>query len=25
VFNIDLLRKKAQNYYESGKFYSDLL
>jgi len=25
VFNIDLLRKKAQSYYDSGKFYSDLL
>ena len=25
MFNIDQLRKKAQNYYESGKFYSDLL
>ncbi|SFP16930.1 Wadjet anti-phage system protein JetD domain-containing protein [Hydrogenimonas thermophila] len=25
MFNIDLLRKKAQSYYDSGKFYSDLL
>jgi len=25
MFKIDPLRKKAQNYYESGKFYSDLL